>query len=157
MSDDIKYMKYAIEISKLGIQNGQTPFGAVIVKDDKIIAKTHNQVFLDTDITSHAEILAIKEACKNTNSINLSGSTIYSTCEPCPMCFSAINWAKIDKIVYGAKIEDASLSGFNELTISNQQMKELGNSKVKIEKSSLSKECKELFSIWSKSGDKKSY
>jgi len=154
---DIEYMKHAIKISKIGIQKGQTPFGAVIVKDDRIIAKTHNQVFSTTDITAHAEMVSIKEACKNTNSIDLTGSTIYSTCEPCPMCFSAINWARIDRIVYGANINDASNAGFNELTISNEQMKEFGNSKVKIVKNILSKECKELFTLWNKNGDKKSY
>ncbi|MEA3498654.1 MAG: nucleoside deaminase [Campylobacterota bacterium] len=154
---DIKYMRYAIEISKIGIQNGQTPFGAIIVKDDKVISKTHNQVFSLTDITAHAEMIALKKACKNTNSIDLSGSTIYSTCEPCPMCFSAINWARIDRIVYGANIDDASNAGFNELTISNQQMKELGNSKVKIVKNILSQECQELFTLWNKNGDKKTY
>jgi len=156
-NNNIKYMNLAIDITKKGIDIGQTPFGAVIVKDGKVIAKTYNQVFATTDITAHAEIVAIKEACKNTNSIDLSGATIYSTCEPCPMCFSAINWAKIDKIVYGATIKDALDSGFNELTINNETMKKLGKSKVSIIKNILSKECKELFKLWNKNGDKKSY
>ncbi len=152
-----KYMQSAIDICKEGIKNGQTPFGAVIVKDGKIISKTHNQVWQTTDITAHAEIKAIQEACKNINSVNLSGAIIYSTCEPCPMCFSAIHWANIDTIVYGAEIEDAKEVGFNELSISNIQMKELGNSNVKIIKNILQNRCKELFVVWNKQENKRRY
>ncbi|RLA78326.1 MAG: nucleoside deaminase, partial [Epsilonproteobacteria bacterium] len=140
-----------------GIKNGQTPFGAVIVKDDIIIAQTHNRVFSNTDITAHAEMVAIKEACKNIDSIDLSGATIYTTCEPCPMCFGAIHWAKIDKIIYGANIKDAKNSGFSELSISNKKMKKLGESRVVIIKNILKKECKELFTLWSKNKDSKTY
>jgi tRNA(Arg) A34 adenosine deaminase TadA len=157
MKNHTKYMKNAIKITKKGIKKGQTPFGAVIVKDGKIIASTHNQVWSTTDITAHAEIKAIQQACKNINSIDLSGSIIYSTCEPCPMCFSAIHWAKIDKVIYGATIKDAQEAGFNELTIDNKLMKKVGKSEVKIGKKVLKNECKELFTIWKKSGRNKSY
>jgi len=150
-------MKNAVSITKKGIKNGQTPFGAVIVKDGKIIASAHNQVWKDTDITAHAEIKAIQEACKNINSIDLSGATIYTTCEPCPMCFSAIHWAKIEKIVYGATIKEAINAGFNELSINTKQMKKIGKSKVKIGKKILQNRCKELFTIWGKFGDNRSY
>ena len=154
---DIKYMKEATNIAKIGIKSGQTPFGAIIVKDGTIIAQTHNEVFSQVDITAHAEMIAIKEACKNINSIDLTGATIYSTCEPCPMCFSAVHWAKIDRIVYGANIKDALNAGFNELQVNNKKMKKLGKSKVKITKNILSKACKKLFKIWNKNIDKKTY
>ncbi len=157
MDNNIKFMSLAIDVSKAGIKNGQTPFGAVIVKDGNIIAQSHNKVFATTDITAHAEMVAIKEACKNLDSIDLSGSTIYTTCEPCPMCFSAINWARIDTIVYGATINDALCAGFNELTISNEQMKTIGKSDITIVKDVLKNECRDLFTLWNKNGDKKSY
>ena len=157
MNNNIKFMNLAIGISKAGIKDGQTPFGAVIVKDGNIIAKCHNEVFATTDITAHAEMVAIKEACKNLDSIDLSGSIIYTTCEPCPMCFSAINWARIDTIVYGASINDAKSAGFNELTISNEQMKKTGQSDVNIVKDILKDECRDLFKIWGKNTNKRSY
>ena len=108
------------------------PFGAVIVKDGKIIGRGHNTV-LKEDATCHAEINAIRDASKKIG-WNLEGCTIYSTVEPCPMCFSAIHWAKIERIVYGATIEDAKKAGFNELSIENKTMKKLGKSDVSIEK-----------------------
>ena len=152
MKKNIKYMQNALDVAKKEIKKGQTPFGAVIVKDGKIIASSHNLVWATTDITAHAEIKVIQEACKNINSIDLSGATIYSTCEPCPMCFSAIHWAKIDKIVYGATIKDAKSAGFNELLINNKLMKRLGKCDVIIQKKILQQKCKKLFSIWKNSG-----
>src|ERR1043165_5126214 len=132
MTDDMKFMQMAIDKAREGVDKGQTPFGACIVKNDKVIACEHNIVWESTDITAHGEIHAIRNACRNLNSIDLSGCIIYSTCEPCPMCFSAIHWAKIEKIVFGARIEDAQRFGFNELTVSNHLLKELGISDVLI-------------------------
>lgn len=137
-------MKKAVEKAKEGMKKGQTPFGACIVKDGKVISCAHNTVWADKDPTAHAEVNAIRKACKKIKDIDLSGCTLYTTTEPCPMCFSAIHWAKIDKIVYGATIADAKKAGFNELTISNKKMKESGKSKVKIEKVKC-EECKKLF------------
>ena len=154
---DNKFMNVAIGVSKKGIASGQTPFGAVIVKDGKIIASSHNQVWSDTDITAHAEIVAIRAACNTLQSVDLSGCTIYSTCEPCPMCFSAIHWAKIDHIVFGATIEDAKNAGFHELAIHNTQMKVLGKSEVSITDKVLQQECRTLFDIWSRREDKRLY
>jgi tRNA(Arg) A34 adenosine deaminase TadA len=157
MKNDKNFMKKAIKVAKEGIKSGKTPFGVVIVKDNKVIAKTHNQVWSTTDSTAHAEIKAIQEACKNVDSIDLSGATIYSTCEPCPMCFSAIHWAKIDRVVYGASINDAKNAGFNELSISNKSMKKLGKSRVKIAKRVLKNRNRTLFDIWKNSPKSKSY
>lgn len=150
-------MQLAIEKAKEGIEKGQTPFGACVVKDNKVISTAHNTVWKDTDITRHAEINAIMDACKVLNNIDLSSCTIYSTCEPCPMCFSACHWARISKIIYGASIEDAKKIGFNELTVSNKKMKESGKSSIEIESGFLKKECLELFEIWLKRKDKKVY
>ncbi len=156
-ANDERYMRMAIEKAKKGVAYGQTPFGACIVKDDEVIVCEHNVVWKNMDITAHAEVHAIREACKKLGTVNLSECVIYSTCEPCPMCFSAIHWAKISKIVYGTSISDAENVGFNELHISNDTMKELGNSPVEIVGDFLKNESLELFETFHKLEDKKVY
>jgi len=154
---DVKYMRMAIEKAKEGVADGQTPFGATIVKDDEVIACMHNVVWNTTDITAHAEVHAIREACKKLGTVDLSGCVIYSTCEPCPMCFSAIHWAKISKIVYGTSISDAENIGFNELHISNETMKKLSGSPVEIVGDFLRDESIKLFETFHNLEDKKVY
>ena len=109
------------------------------------------------DSTAHAEICAIRKACRALNTIELSGCTIYSTCEPCPMCFSAMHWAKISKVVFGARIEDSKHFGFNELAISNERLKQEGGLKIEIEGNFMRNESIRLFEYWSKRDDKKVY
>jgi tRNA(Arg) A34 adenosine deaminase TadA len=154
---DETFMRLAIQKAKEGIEEGQTPFGACIVKDGEVVSCEHNNVWNNTDITAHAEICAIREACKKLNTIDLSSCIIYSTTEPCPMCYSAIHWAKISKIVFGARIGDAKFFGFSELCISDKQMKELGKDYVKIVGDFLREENLELFRYWSEREDKKTY
>ncbi|MFH2106841.1 MAG: nucleoside deaminase [Candidatus Micrarchaeota archaeon] len=140
------FMKKAIEKAKQAMRSGQTPFGACITsKEGKIISCEHNVVWKTTDITAHGEIHAIRVACKKIKNIKLTGCTIYSTTEPCPMCFSAIHWAGIKKIVYGASITDAQKAGFSELTISNKEMKRIGKSPVGIQSGFMRTENVELF------------
>lgn len=150
-------MRMAIEKAREGIMNGQTPFGACIVKNDHVIVCVHNVVWKTTDITAHAEVNAIREACKKLCTVDLSGCIIYSTCEPCPMCFSAIHWARISKIVFGASIADAEQAGFNELRLSNVQMKEIGGSPVGIVGGLLREENVQLFEVFSNLKGKKIY
>ena len=154
---DEKFMRLAIEKAKEGIIKGQTPFGVCISKEGEVISCVHNIVWESTDITSHAEIHAIREACKKLNTVDLTGCVIYSTCEPCPMCFSACHWARISKIIYGTRIEDAKKLGFSELTISNEKMKQLGNSSIKIVGNILRDENFELFKLWSEQENKRVY
>ncbi len=151
------FMSKAIECAKKGISRGQTPFGACIVKNNKIIASSHNLVWATTDITAHAEIVAIRAACEKIKSISIKGAVLYSTCEPCPMCFSAAHWAGIESIVYGAGIKDAKKAGFNELSISNLKMKKLGASQIKLTKNILLKQNIELFDLWAYSLKNKVY
>ncbi len=148
--EDEKFMREAIKICEKGIINGQSPFGAVIVKNGEVIARGHNQVWKDTDITAHGEIVAIRKANKKLRNIKLEGCTVYSTTEPCPMCFSAAHWTGIDRIVYGASIADVKKLGFRELTISNKKMKRFGHSKVRINGGVLEKECREQLNRWKK-------
>lgn len=148
-------MRLAIRKARDGAKKGQTPFGACIVKKGELISCAHNLVWKKGDITAHAEIIAIRDACKKLKTVNLSGCTIYSTCEPCPMCFSACHWAKISHIIYGTNIADAKKLGFSELIISNRKMKVGGKSPIKITGNFLRKENLQLFLEWSKKKNKK--
>lgn len=110
-----EYMKIAKELADNNlITNNGGPFGACVVKDGKIIGKGYNNVLTCNDPTAHAEVMAIREACKNINSYDLSGCELYTTCYPCPMCLSAIIWANINKVYYGNTKEDASMIGFRD-------------------------------------------
>ena len=102
-----KFMTHAIKLSIENVNLGGGPFGSIIVKNDKIIAEGSNKVTLNNDPTAHGEIVAIRQACKNLNNFNLSDCELYSTCEPCPMCLSAIYWAHIEKIYYANTRGDA--------------------------------------------------
>ena len=107
-------MQRAIELSVENIKNGGGPFGAVIVKDGKIISEGTNRVTSDCDPTAHAEISAIRQAAEKLNTFDLSGCEIYTSCEPCPMCLGAIYWAHLDKIYFGNTKTDAKNIGFDD-------------------------------------------
>ena len=110
-----EYMKIAKELADDNLKtNVGGPFGACIVKDGKIIGRGSNQVLNNNDPTAHAEIIAIRDACKNSNTYDLSGSTLYTSCFPCPMCLSAIIWANIKNVYYGNTKEDAASIGFRD-------------------------------------------
>lgn len=146
------FMKLAIGKALEGVAKGNSPFGACIIKDGEVIACSHNTVLADNDPTCHAEMVAIREACRKLGTHDLSGCTIYSTTEPCPMCFSAIHWARMSGIVFGTRIADVHRLGFSELTISNEAMKESGGSGVKIMPDFLRDECLELLERWDAGG-----
>ena len=108
-------MELAVEIGQKGMRSGAGgPFGAIIVKDNHVISAAHNRVIELNDPTAHAEVEAIRLACKNLNSYQLTGTTIYTTCEPCPMCLGAIYWARPDKVIFGCTRNDAALIGFDD-------------------------------------------
>lgn len=154
---DEEYMRLAVKEAKKNLKKMDGgPFGACVVKGNKVLVSARNTV-LKNDASCHAEINAIRTASKKLGSFDLSGSSIYSTTEPCPMCFSAIHWARIDAIIYGTRIADAKKAGFNELVITNSRMKALGKSKIKIFDGFLYDECKELFEEWSKVENRRYY
>ena len=112
---DEKYIKMAIDLAIENVKNGNGgPFGALIVKDDHIIATGVNTVTTTNDPTAHAEVNAIRNACAQLDSFQLDGCTIYSSCEPCPMCLGAIYWARADKLVFAATKIDAAKAGFDD-------------------------------------------
>lgn len=152
-----EFMKIAIDEARKGILAGDGgPFGSVIVKDGVIIGKGHNHVVSRNDPTCHGEIDAIRDACKNINSFDLSGADIYTTGEPCPMCLGAILWANINKIYYGCSIKENDSIGFRDeifyknLSISTKKMKERI---IQIDH----EECKELFKEYAELNNKTSY
>ncbi|KAK6739981.1 hypothetical protein RB195_008448 [Necator americanus] len=110
-----EHMHTAIEEACTGVKIGDGgPFGAVIIKDGKVVARGHNMVLVNNDPTAHAEVTAIRYACKNLGTFNLSGCTLYTSCYPCPMCMGACLWARLDAIYYGASAEQAAAIGFDD-------------------------------------------
>ena len=151
-------MKIAIIEAKKGVTKGHGgPFGCVIVRKGKIIAKAHNQVIRINDPTAHAEMLAIREASKKLKNFDLSGCELYSTSAPCPMCFSAIDWAKIKKVYYGCTKRDAAHIGFDDKHINDIIQGKTKKNPVTIKKGLNRKECLEVFKLWSEKEDKKKY
>ena len=106
--EDKRFMREAIRLATESVGKGGGPFGAVIVKDGEIVAGASNSVTIDNDPTAHAEINAIRAACRKLGTFDLSGCSIYTSCEPCPMCLGAIYWAKLDRIFYGNNRKDAA-------------------------------------------------
>jgi tRNA(Arg) A34 adenosine deaminase TadA len=146
---DSDYMRLALEQARAGVAKGNSPFGAAVVDSSgRVVAVAHNRVWEATDVTAHAEVVCLRAACQTIGGIDLSGCAIYSTTEPCPMCFSAVHWARIGRIVYGAGIADAAAAGFNELPVSNQTLKELSRSGVEIVGGVLREEAVRLFGEW---------
>lgn len=109
-----KFMERAIELASNSVDQAGGPFGAVVVKDGKIIAEGSNSVTLHNDPTAHAEVMAIRNACKALDTFDLSGCEVYTSCEPCPMCLSSMYWARIDRYYYGCTQDDAKDIGFDD-------------------------------------------
>ena len=151
-----KFMERAIELSIESINTGGGPFGSVIVKDDKIIAEGSNEVTLINDPTAHGEIVAIRQACKNFNNFDLSGCELYSTCEPCPMCLSAIYWAHIGKVYYANTKDDAQKIDFDDSLIYSELLKNVEKRKISMVQM-MRDEALKAFELWDKKTDKVKY
>ena len=154
---DEAFMRIAIRKSKEGVLKGQSPFGAAVVKNGRLLAAAHNTVKKGNDPTAHAEINALRKAAKKLKAYDLKGCTLYSSCEPCPMCFAACHWANVDRIVFGARIKDAERLGFRELCISNESMKRQGSCRLKIKGDFLRGEALEAFRLFERKGKKVLY
>jgi len=156
MEDKKKFMAKAIELSINSANTIGGPFGSVIVKHNKIISEGSNKVTSSNDPTAHGEIVAIREACKNLNTFDLSGCEIYTSCEPCPMCLSAIYWSRLDKIYYANTREDAKNIDFDDSFIYQEIPKQIDDRKIKMIQISRDEALK-AFEIWDKKVDKKKY
>ncbi len=148
MIEPAELMQMAVDVCREGIAAGQSPFGCAIAVEDRVVARSHNTVVASTDITAHAEVNAIRAACQEIDDIFLTGAIVATTCEPCPMCMSALHWARVGTVYYGATIADADQAGFNELQLPAAELLRIGNSDVKLEGNVLSDQCRTLFTEW---------
>src|SRR3954465_9709870 len=130
--DPSELMRLAIDKCRQGLALGQSPFGCAIARDGEILSCSHNTVVLTTDITAHAEVNAIREACRKKGDIFLDGAIVATTCEPCPMCMAALHWARVGRLYYGATIGDADTAGFNFFQLPAADLLRLGESKLKL-------------------------
>jgi tRNA(Arg) A34 adenosine deaminase TadA len=151
------YMKYAFEEAYTGMKNNEGgPFGAVIVLNDEIIGRGHNKVISQNDPTAHAEIVAIRDACNRKQTFHLNDAVLYASCEPCPMCLSAIYWANIKTIYYCYDRDDAANIGFNDKFIYDELSQPINKRSLKMEKIDMPFS-NDLFEEWKNKQDKIPY
>ena len=150
------FMTRAIELSLASVRSNGGPFGCVIVKNNEIIAEGSNKVTIINDPTAHAEIVTIRKACKALNNFNLEGTEMYTSCEPCPMCLSAIYWAHINKIYYSNTRLDAAKIGFDDNYIYNELSKQLSQRKIPMQQLNQEDAIK-VFKKWELKPDKTKY
>ncbi len=151
-----KFMREAIKLSEENVKKGGGPFGAVIVKDNEIVAKSANSVVPDNDPTAHAEVNTIRAAARKLGTFDLSGCVIYSSCEPCPMCLGAIYWARLDKLYYANTKTDAKNIGFDDSFFYEELMLDKENRKLPHQQI-LHEEALNAFKLWNTKTDKTEY
>ncbi len=152
-----KFMKEAIALSDIGVKNNEGgPFGCIVVKNDMIVGRGYNKVTSTNDPTAHAEIVAIRDACKNLNTFQLEGCEIYTSCEPCPMCLGAIYWARPEVIYYANTRSDAADIGFDDSMIYNEINTHINNRKIPVINMGR-EDAKKIFVEWINKKDKTTY
>lgn len=151
------FLNLAIELAQKGMESGLGgPFGCIIVKDGKIIGKGSNSVLKNNDPTAHAEVVAIRDACKTLNHFQLEGCEVYTSCEPCPMCLGAIFWARPSIVFYACTKEDAAEAGFDDDFIYEEIKVNPADRKIPM-LNGMRKESQKVFELWKKKEDKKVY
>ncbi|MEO7539334.1 MAG: nucleoside deaminase [Pyrinomonadaceae bacterium] len=155
--NDRQFMSQAIELAKQGMAaNAGGPFGAVVVKDGEIVGRGNNRVTSTNDPTAHAEVIAIREACKALGTFQLDGCSIYTSCEPCPMCLGAIYWARPEKVFYACTRDDAAVIGFDDNFI-YEELEKANDEREMILVSLMRDEALEVFNSWAAKPDKIEY
>ncbi|HVU58739.1 MAG TPA: nucleoside deaminase [Puia sp.] len=155
--NDRKFLQQAIELAKQGIENGAGgPFGCIIVKDGQVIGRGNNQVTSTNDPTAHAEVMAIRDACRHLGNYQLTDCDVYASCEPCPMCLGALYWARPRRVVYASTRDEAAEAGFDDAFIYLEINVAAGERKIPFDHRSL-EEAAALFGQWKEMGDKKLY
>lgn len=149
-----RWMEVAIEAAREGIAKGQSPFGCAIVRGNDLVAASHNEVVLTNDPTAHAEVVALRRAGRALSQFELPDCRLYSTCEPCPMCASAIHWAKIPELYYGAGIEDAAAAGFCEIHVHPEDLYRHTSPPVAVFEGVRREDCRALFEVWKSRTDR---
>lgn len=155
--NDEYFMREAIRLAREGMNTGKGgPFGSIIVKDGQIVGRGSNEVTSTNDPTAHAEVVAIRDACRNLNTFQLDGCTLYASCEPCPMCLGAIYWARPERIVYGAFHSDAAGAGFDDQFIYEEIDKPREQRSIPMSQA-LRDEANTVFDEWRAKTDKTKY
>ena len=141
-------MRLAIEKTREGLARGQGPFGCAIARGGELLALEHNRVFEQVDITAHAEITALRAASRRAGEFRLPGAVVAATCEPCPMCMTALYFAGVETVFFGASIADAEAAGFRQIPLSAERLVELGGETLRVVPGLLAEECRTLFAAW---------
>jgi len=149
---DEQFMRLAIAKALEGVRAGQSPYGAAVARDGQLLSCEHNVVLATLDVAAHAEIHAMRSAAARLGTVDLAGCVVYSTSEPCAMCFGACHWAHVDRIVYGATLADSAAIGFRELVIPNESMRSLGGGRMELVGGVLREECLAIFAAWKAAG-----
>lgn len=152
-----EWMHEAVALSIKGVINGEGgPFGAIVVKDGKIVGRGNNKVTTSNDPTAHAEVVAIRDACKTLGTFQLSGCIVYTSCEPCPMCLGAIYWARPDQVFFACDKKDAAASGFDDQFIYDELEVDMGARKIPF--AQIGKDAAmEAFKLWDAKSDRVDY
>ena len=154
---DARFMREAIEIAHLGVRAGQSPFGACVVRDGRVIARAHNTVLRDSDPSAHAEVNAVRAACAALGSHDLSRCIVYATGEPCPMCLGCCYWAHVPRIVFGSSLADSEAIGFGELPYAPATLLSGAARPLLVEGGVLRDECLGIFKAWQARGGRDTY
>ena len=154
---DARFMREAIEIAHLGVRAGQSPFGACVVRDGRVIARAHNTVLRDSDPSAHAEVNAVRAACAALGSHDLSRCIVYATGEPCPMCLGCCYWAHVSRIVFGSSLADSEAIGFGELPYAPATLLSGAARPLLVEGGVLRDECLGIFKAWQARGGRDTY
>ena len=155
--NDIAFMRRAIELAQSGVDNDQGgPFGCVVVKDGRIVGEGYNQVTSTNDPTAHAEIVAIRDACRRLKSFQLTDCTVYTSCEPCPMCLGAIYWARPAAVYFAGTREDAAAAGFDDELFYDELDRPNDERQLKLQPM-LRDEAQKVFDNWNQKSNKVEY
>jgi tRNA(Arg) A34 adenosine deaminase TadA len=154
---DARFMREAIEIAHIGVRAGQSPFGACVVRDGRVLARAHNTVLRDSDPSAHAEINAVRAACAELGTHDLSGCIVYATGEPCPMCLGCCYWAHVPRIVFGSSLADSEAIGFGELPYAPATLLNAAARPLLVEGGVLRDECLGIFKAWQARGGRDTY
>jgi guanine deaminase len=156
-ANDRKFLQQAIELAIQGVERGTGgPFGCIIVKDGEVVGKGCNQVTSSNDPTAHAEVVAIRDACRHLGDYQLMDCDVYTSCEPCPMCLGALYWARPRRVVFASTREEAADAGFDDALIYQEINVAAGERKIPFDHQSL-EAAAALFGLWKEKGDKKLY
>ena len=153
---DERFLLEAIRLADESIANGGGPFGAVLVKDGEIVGRGTNRVTQNNDPTAHAEVLAIRDACRFLDDFQLTGCELYVNCEPCPMCLAAAYWARVDAVYYAANADDAAAAGFDDVVIRNEMLHPPSERQL-VMKQALREQAMPTFARWRELEDKIEY